>query len=66
MVPLVQLVVNKNFEKEEYIMSKEVQIAVRVEKDMYDKIAEIAEKEDRSVAYIVRRIIADYLKEKDC
>lgn len=43
-------------------MSKEVQIAVRVEKDIYDKIAEIAEKEDRSVAYIVRRIIAEYLE----
>lgn len=41
-------------------MNKEVQIAVRVEKEMYDKIAEIAEKEDRSVAYIVRKIIKEY------
>lgn len=64
MIPLVSLKVKNKFRKESKEMSKEVQIAVRVEKDMYDKLTDIANKDDRSVAYVVRKIIAEYLREK--
>ena len=61
MIPLVPLVVNKNFEKEGNIMSKEVQIAVRVEKEMYDKIAEIAVNEGSSVHGVFQARVREWV-----
>lgn len=47
-------------------MKKEVQIGLRIEQEMYEKLLLLANNDDRSVSYIIRKIISEYLKEIDC
>ena len=44
-------------------MSK-VKTSISLDKDIYDKVKAIAEREDRSFSQQVNKILKDYLKEK--
>lgn len=45
-------------------MKKEIQIGLRIDGEMYEKLLAMANNDDRSVSYINRKIITEYLNEK--
>ena len=41
---------------------KKADIHLRLPYEMYEKLKEIADKDDRTVAYVIRKILSEYLK----
>lgn len=44
---------------------EKVKTSISLDKDIYDKIKEIGDKEDRSFSQQVNNILKDFLKEKE-
>ena len=39
--------------------------SISLKKEQYDKLKEIADEEERSLAYLIRKAIENYLKERN-
>jgi predicted DNA-binding protein len=47
-------------------MDKEAHIVVRIEPEVREKLKKLAQQEDRSVSWLVRKAIEKYLREALC
>jgi predicted transcriptional regulator len=47
-------------------MEKEAHIVVRIEPELREKLKKLAEQEDRSVSWLIRKAIEKYLCEAMC
>ena len=45
-------------------MKNDVQIGVRVPKDLMDKLKKLAEEDDRTVSNYIRRVLAEHVKQE--
>lgn len=57
MLPYMQVINMRQFNK--------VRTSITIEPEVYEKIAEMADKEDRSVSQQINKILKDYLKEQE-